>query len=1329
MPSKAGPTGRAFLVVMGLLALAAAGQVPDQRWEASLAECELQGAVLTGRGVEPLPTYVTSGDAPLRMEAESASRVSGPVEEIEDTACSGGRRLEVPNDTYRGTGAAAVFAVQLPVAGTKRLWLRTFWPDIGANSFYLGLDGGKEDVFGNTEGPTVIGVWHWLPGPTWDLNAGAHTVTVRWREDGTQLDLALLADADYVPSSEADLNRSVQAGPPARLAITTPDIHPERVSAWRRVGLQPVDLEAVANTSVSLDGGATWRAVSTGSLNSLPVRRDGSDRLRLRVALDNPEAHPFLAGLAITYRGGPWKITLANERVAFDVSRADGRLMCIHNRDTDTRLAWNATPLFRLDYLAHGDTEVRPIPDDAVRFSGYELTHDGTGVDLHYDCEAPGGRLRVRCHGELPPDGSPSWWIEVTNEAQNIDVVEVHFPRVSGVRIGSEGADDWLIWPRWGCRRIPHPARNAPGRVLYPGGTAQMNWLDLYEEANGGQGLYLASEDEAILMGELVVQPDGGTGTISIGMSKMPRVAPGASFRSANFVIAPHRGDWHWAADRYREWLRSWMKPYAPPEWLVDCDGWLGTGRGTNVLNDLPTRYRLARKLGLNYIENWGQMMWGVAVGESCCNRLYFPDPRYGTEADFTEAVAYVRKAGGHIGFYTNGQAWNPRYPKLRDCYKGLLPDDIVVPDWEREAHNWGLIRAAGSYVPQYAKPEGDSSPYPCGFYLMCSHARGWQDYLHHYIVDRYVKRYGVDAMYVDQVGAATAQACFAKSHGHDDCVGAWGRGHLENFRRLQTDGRRVEPDFVLATEGLVDVYGQYVDIFLLSPVASRRWPYVAPEVLRYTLPEFICYDGFANGLAGATRSPGQVINEVFLLGNRFDFFRKSPEIKEHFKQVLRLRQETGPLLYRGRFLDETGLVRSDERLRAKLWRLDNDQARGWLVNVYNEQRVEGGTVTVRVGDAGSVQGWRATLGEPLLRPVSVEIRDRAARFDVPVAMLSTTLLLTEARPWMLRAFAPVATPGAEDAVEVRYRPLAQGLAVEGRAALRGPAGWTTQEVTFRTDTPQNVRVPFTVPTETGLGVYPVTVAVRVGADTWTRRDTVLLEEPLDIDIEVQVGRFLANLTNRGTVPLDVAYSATGPDWLHLPEPTGTVTVPPDATDHHAIAWRAPGGIPEKADVAVTARLGGREYRATARLEPLDLSIAQWRPQRYEGEVECQREEEAGVLTIRTADTKDRGGWQWRTAMVGPGRRYRFVVQCRTAGLVSAEEGAKVRIIFPHRDNLVRGAAPTVYTEALTGDNDWVDLEAEFAVPETAQFVQTELFHWHAAGRSEWRGARLRPLD
>lgn len=1287
-------------------------------WRAPLSACELRGALLQNDAVVAQPTYTTEADEPLRVEAELLQTITGPVEHVAGDGAGRGEALVVPDGTYTGTGAAVVLPVNVLRTARYRLWVRTFWPDIGGNSFYLSLDGGENATYGNTEGAGKIGVWHWEPGPVWALDSGLHTITVRWREDGTVLDALLLAPAGYEPSDGVDMGKSDEPAAPPYMDITTPALRPTRVDAWARADVAPEELRSRVAVSASTDA-EHWVTAADGDLSAIPVAGTGDDALRVRVRIENPSIETALRGLSVTYRGGPWMATLRNDGVAFDFDLADGSCIGVRNIITGTTLACGDQPLFSLDYLPHDGGTIQTVATEDVTRVGWTLADDAKSLDMRFRATMPGGHCMVRCHVGLPDGGLPTWWTEVENHADGADIVEVHYPRIGGVRIGDDSTDDVLIWPRWGCRRIPEPARNAPGRVLYPSGRAMMNWLDVYEAGDGAQGLYMASEDETSLVGELVAAEEDGGATLTLGMSKMPRIEPGERFRSADFVVAPHQGDWHWAADRYREWLVSWLPRPNPPKWLVDCDGWLGTGRGSNFEKDIPERYRLARRLGLNYVEFWGQMTVGMAINESCCNRLYFPDPRYGTEADFTEAISYVRQAGGHIGFYTNGQAWNPRYPELRDWYKGLMPADAYIPDWEGGFKQHALRRPDGSLYGQYDKPPGDQSPYDYSFYLMCSAAKGWQDYLHHYIVDKYVGQYGVDAMYIDQVGAADASPCYSKEHGHDD-IGAWGRGHLGNFHRIRADGRAHEPELALATEGLVDIYGQYVDIFLICPVASRRWPDVAPEVIAYTLPEYICFDGFANGMTPESLTGRQTVNEVFLMGQRFDIFERSPEEMEHITRVIRLRQETGPMLYRGRFLDDIGLTVTHDAVRAKLWRLDDETARGWLVNVYNEQAVNGAQLRVNIGEVAGVRALAAALDAPL-HEVSVTVDAGVATIEAPVSELSTVVLLTEATPWLARAMAPV-TADTQSAVELRFRPLLKATGEQAVAELSLPDGWNADPARFPADGPRDVLLPFTAPPETPPGIYPVTVRLRVGERTWTGTESIIREEPLEVALSVQTGRLAITLRNRSRDNLDAECGATGPAWLRL-GPAVAVTIPAGQQSLCTIPWSAPEGIPEAGIVRVNVRTAGGTFSAETRIRPQDTSPSQWSQARYEGSVDAVASPDE--LTLRSTSVTDRGGWRWSALLVEPGTRYRFSVQCRTRGVRSETEGVRIRIIFFDRDDGTKAAGPPVMTVPLTGDNEWTMIPPEFEIPERTGRLQVELMHWHAAGESWWREPKL----
>ena len=1331
---KQGPAAIARALSLATVALAAASaHAATCRYAFPVRDAVLSGASLKAGAIVPMPTCRHPGRGELWIEAENASAITGPVTRVDDKQASGGTFVHIPDRTYGGRAGAAAFAVSCAKAGTYRLWVRTFWPDIGSNSFLLGLDRAEEHVFGNTEGPGQLRRWFWLAAKPWTLTKGTHTIVVRWREDGTRLDkVVLTASPGFAPTGLG--GPGARSAMPSEMSATTADCVPPRVTKWRRISLQGTALPPSAQVHVSLDGGSQWhKPGADGSLAALPARGDGSDKLRCRVVVPQPNPRLAIPSIAVSYEGEPMSVTIGNERVTitFDVTR--GTLLSIVNKaSSPPRTVVHGTgalPL-ALHVFDPGQKKAEAVPAEAIRFAGYRVWRrpEGSKIALLYRAAAGGGELRATCTVFLPR-GTPisQWHVEVANGTKSLEIVEIEFPLLHGVRIGRKAEDDWLIFPRWGGgHRIPHPAQRAPGRGHYLGGTGIMNWLDVYDGSPAGaQGLYLASYDQALLMGALRAQASPEDQSVTLGMSKMPRVAPGSTFRSEPFVVAAHTGDWHWAADQYRTWIQSWMKPYRPPQWLVESDGWLGRGRGTNFLKDIPAAYRFARELGLNHVEFWGHMMVGRAIHAGGCNRLYFPDPRYGTEADFAKAIRYVRQAGGHIGFYTNGQAWNPRYPKLRPEYEGLMPPNALVPDWEDGFKKWALRRPDGSFVQQYAKPTHDDSPYPCSFYLMCAAAQGWQDYLHHYIVEKYVREYGVDHMYVDQLGAARAQMCFARGHGHDDAVGAWSRGNMEKFRRFKEDGRRHEPQFSLSTEGFGDAYGQYVDAFLISPASTRAWPYSAPEVVRYTFPEYVCLDGFANGNTGG--GPREdVVCKVFLLGNRFDLFVRPGDFADWCKQVIRLRQETSELLYRGTFRDEIGLTVSDPRVRAKLWRLDSADAKGWLVTLWNPDKVA--DARVRVAGADSVsRAFVASLDNTPLAPCKFARVDGAAEVRVPADLLGTVLLLERSKPCLLRAWCALAATGAANAVELRFRPLAKGLPPTATAQVLAPKGWEAEPVQFPTAVSRDVELPLAIPASVRPGGHHVRVRVDAGPFAWERELGLLLVERFEASVRA-VGRdVVVTLVNRGREAASgrCRLSLSGQPGITQSKP---VSVPASAACEVVFDDVLPAKVATRSQARAVFECSAGRATAAMAIAPPDMAASQWRRQDYEQQVGYSVEAQGKAdeaLAIESVDRSARAAWGWRSNTPAPGTTWTFSAECRTQAIASKDGGARVRIIFFHRSKPNTGAAPQVLTQPLRGTQDWTPLRCQFTVPPECGRVQIELFVWHASGKATWRKLRL----
>ena len=358
--------------------------------------------------------------------------------------------------------------------------------------------------------------------------------------------------------------------------------------------------------------------------------------------------------------------------------------------------------------------------------------------------------------------------------------------------------------------------------------------------------------------------------------------------------------------------------------------------------------------------------------------------------------------ADGHFAFYINGQAWDPRWPKAPAEYAGKIPPALPIPDWEAGFQDNALRHYDGRFYQQYKKatrhwpdPTIDGSRYPCLFYLMCSAAKGWQDHLHYWTVEKYVKQYGVDAMFLDQIGAGGAKYCFNPKHHHRH-HGVWAQGYMAMLKRIKEDARKVEPDFALEIEGFGDAYGAYVDSFFIAPSSLRYWPDSYPELARYTFPDQIFFDGYwsIHSESQPLRTPAEATNEVFLLGNRFLVFDSPKVLTEHTARVLDLRRRIKHVLYPARFMDDLGVEVNNPQVRVKRFVLDEADRKVTLLTIYNEHGVKGAQLNVDLSDLGPVREAGVAILGGEITPLAPGTPAKSVSLGVPPEVLSAVLLV-----------------------------------------------------------------------------------------------------------------------------------------------------------------------------------------------------------------------------------------------------------------------------------------------------------------------------------------------
>ena len=1019
---------------LGIVSLAAAipSRAAEHRFPLEslrLAACRVnEGRVVLGE-------WFDQGDLPtLAMEAEDAlDLVADPRAGMEDAQCSGGRCL-VKVDGAR-------FPVNVRRAGRYRRWVRGFFPQGGGWVHSESLDFGEPQWHTDCDGSTA-GRWVWVAGPVVDLPAGVHLLWLHNWHGGARLDKVVLAP-EGAPAPEGVGPSPVKRTPATAGWVLTPALSIPGLSAAPRVEWPAEPAGARVVLSLSVDGGASFR--SAGPAPSAQARAEAAAGGPRPAAPPAPAAMPVapaampaapaampaapaampaapaampaapavvvradlnafpdgrsvaVASPRVSYKVAPGAlVTIEDERVRATFLRATGGLVGLFNKATKTECLSDSrggVP-FVLRHLPAGAGKPQPVPPEQIRLVALKALP--AGLDATYRFAGNGmARLEVRLmRGEM------AFRLAVANKSP-LDIVEVVCPSVEGVRLGARSEDDRLITPNWqGGVETMDPVRSNGGSVPYPCGGG-MAWLDLYEK-EPAHGLTLSLLDLGSPLGcRIGADPDAASGTLTFGLTRYLRIRPGKDGRAGGRLFV-HAGDWHRAADAYRSWFRQWTpaRP-TPPEWVREADGWYGlvTSASSSRIpfRRIPDYLKQMREMGTNYIQVWGQM-----TGGNNCDSLPYPNPVLGTLDEFKAAIREVQRWGGHITFYVSSQFWKVEYgdaPLLGDTPRSLLPATCPTWDWT-EWRNYAIRSYSGEFSGDTKLSDADQVRYgtPWQRTVPCPYTDAWANrHLRYWCVSQYGAGYGANGIYLDETAAASERLCFAGNHGHAH-HGIWGESLSQSVERMVKDGRRRDPNWMFAMEGCSDLIGRFADVNLISPASARKaglWGAnrrFAPEVFHYTFPEYILYDGVANGVYGGISQEDTFLN-VHLHGNRYDAFSAQPAAA-----FIALRQRTKQFLYRARFLDNVGITTGDPAVQAKLNLLVDAENHVRIVNLANPERKPGVPVRVETGGKPPVSGYYFDL-EGNEGPVAVTVKGGQAIFTAPASKASTVLLPIRCEP------------------------------------------------------------------------------------------------------------------------------------------------------------------------------------------------------------------------------------------------------------------------------------------------------------------------------------------
>jgi hypothetical protein len=667
-------------------------------------------------------------------------------------------------------------------------------------------------------------------------------------------------------------------------------------------------------------------------------------------------------------------VLLENDIVLFGFDSTSGRLVKmldkrsgrehIH-RDDGGRLFRVVCPSATwLSRYADADASAPPV-----------ATLDVDRLTLHYDrLQAADGPLNVAVTVDVHlPDGAEEARFGLTVQNNGPDVIhEVRYPWIGGWEsYGGPGEDRALI----GCHPIdPHSAEGTD--LSYNiGGANRRNFYSLvytmlpFADISGpGAGISYICYSKSPIFGGFVTEhldqnPDVTNWSLSWVSS--PFLQPGETWTSVEIGIGVHSGDWHTTADRYREFMDTWWTGSQASARVRESIGFQVLmarsfdGLSIAPFSDLPRIAESGKKYGVEDLCVWDSTAaLYLRPDDGTFWEQYDPEQ---TLDDLREGITAAGQTGVNVSTLVNYRLIRENSSIYREIGDAMVQMGIhgspINEDWSN------ISSSHASFRTDYLTRQGR---------VLCQKSEQFRE-MARSITDQ-TMQLGFTSLFIDQT--FDLNPCFADNHGHmspNDTPQAVIDWVSEVTERV----RQVSPETYLIGEN-VDVFClQYIDVNWVW-----NWESIAPEVMRYTIPEsVICWV--------VDRQP-RVLNRAFALGSFMALttaeltgtLDEYPEYAEHVKSLAELRHKTADFIAHGRFRDTIGL--ESDGATTYIYKSDAGLA---VVIANTEDRKVDTHIAVDASALGSSVGPEGTLFRSDGTQQSVKAQDDGNGYGLDVSL------------------------------------------------------------------------------------------------------------------------------------------------------------------------------------------------------------------------------------------------------------------------------------------------------------------------------------------------------
>jgi len=437
-----------------------------------------------------------------------------------------------------------------------------------------------------------------------------------------------------------------------------------------------------------------------------------------------------------------------------------------------------------------------------AHYTGARSLREGTVSKLvftwHILYDYSGKTYPVRVIVSLPDEADRLFWDLEADLPEGWFVTKTEFPRLS-LRKPDKGKV--ITTSGWG---VENPLTAAEIRSEYPTTTGSMSFFLVH---NPEGAFYFGAEDPQGIRKDFYVN---GNGALNVRMT----IPASEGWTKDGVFHLPFAANIGYDAEGWEHAVNHWYKPYTYTlpwggeerkivnrlgtlsPWLQQTDGWIRV-KGTD--EEFAYTQAAADFFGPHLSVHW--YWWHHHPYDS-----HYPD-YLPAKPGFAERIAALHKKGIHITPYINGRLWDP-----------------ASASYKRDRGYDASARAEDGSL--YTEVYGTSKVLNS---VTCPSTQIWHDKLYG-LVDSLQLLYGVDGVYIDQVGCSRQYPCWNPDHNHPRGGGEfWLQGYQKILRDIRTQGA-LRPGNILITEENGECYSDLFDLMLMvnthyTPGVSRIIP------------------------------------------------------------------------------------------------------------------------------------------------------------------------------------------------------------------------------------------------------------------------------------------------------------------------------------------------------------------------------------------------------------------------------------------------------------------------------------------------------------------------